>query len=311
MKSSLLTAILSARQNLFLLFAVLTISCFSYGQKEVPPQIGINPNPADHSQLSSARSRVPFQLHAGYMVIVHGEIGGFTGLKFLLDTGATNSVVSRKVVDLLSLARRPGRVISFDKTVTAEWVTVPDLRFGDIQEHNVSMLVLSLAHLQPDAGLVDAVIGLDILRKRNFNIDFESNNAEFAHVGPASSSVPMTSSPICLTVEMKIGDSRVRLIVDMGMSGILLYQDRVERRIPQLKIENKGTGWSVGGGMRVAQVIAPRVRIGDIDLDRRVFLMKGPPGNLLPGIDGYVGVSALRAGRVTFNFDEGTLSWKR
>jgi predicted aspartyl protease len=111
-------------------------------------------------------SRVPFQLHAGYMVIVRGQIGGFTGLKFLLDTGATNSVVSRRVVDLLSLPRRPGRVISFDKTITAEWVTVPDVQVGDIQEHNISMLVLSLAHLQPDAGLVDAVIGLDILRKR-------------------------------------------------------------------------------------------------------------------------------------------------
>jgi hypothetical protein len=121
----------------------------------------------------------------------------------------------------------------------------------------------------------------------------------------------MTSSPICLTLEMKIGDSRVRLIVDMGLGGILLYQDRVEGRIPEFKLESKGTGWSSGGGMRVAQVTAPRLRLGDIDLDSRVFLMTGPAPNLLPGIDGYVGISALKAGRVTFNFDEGTLSWKR
>jgi predicted aspartyl protease len=211
-------------QVLSLVLALLTLSCFSSAQTKVGPQIGINLPPGDEfdkSEPSRTPSSLPFKLHAGYLVVVEGRVGTFTGLKFLLDTGATNSVLSRKIADKLSLLRRPGRVINFDKTLTTEWVTAPDVQFGDIQERNVSMLVGTLAHLQAEK--VDAVIGLDILRKFSFSIDYHSGTVEFGFPDPASFSIPIDSNAICLTAEVQIGDRKFRLIVDTGMPGILLF----------------------------------------------------------------------------------------
>jgi len=51
--------------------------------------------------------------------------------------------------------------------------------------------------------------------------------------------------------------------------------------------------------------------LGTTDLDGTVFLVKAPPDKVLPGIDGYLGIAALKARRIDFNFDTNTLAWKR
>ena len=68
------------------------------------------------SGLSEAVSstELPFRLSAGYLIQVEGRIGTQTNLKFVLNTGATISVVDRKIVDKLNLELRPAESLSFD-----------------------------------------------------------------------------------------------------------------------------------------------------------------------------------------------------
>jgi len=51
--------------------------------------------------------------------------------------------------------------------------------------------------------------------------------------------------------------------------------------------------------------------LGTTDLGRTVFLVKAPPTNVLPGIDGYLGTDTLKARRIDFNFETNTLAWTR
>jgi hypothetical protein len=50
---------------------------------------------------TTARAGLPFKLSDGLLIVVEGRIGTLGKLKFILDTGATRSVVDRKVADKL------------------------------------------------------------------------------------------------------------------------------------------------------------------------------------------------------------------
>src|SRR5690349_24484754 len=106
---------------------------------------------------------MPFKLYAGYLIVVEGRIGAMGKLKFVLDTGATHSVIDRKLASKISVVRRSGKVLNFDKTIPAEWVEVPEVQFGPIEAAPFSMMVSDLRYFQSFATHVDAVIGLDLL----------------------------------------------------------------------------------------------------------------------------------------------------
>lgn len=90
-----------------------------------------------------------------------------------------------------------------------------------------------------------------------------------------------------------------------------LYEGRVLGRIGQFSIVGETDGSSVGGYVHAKRATLARARLGTTDLDKSVFLVKAPPENVLPGIDGYLGTDTLKARRIDFNFETNTLAWKR
>ena len=91
----------------------------------------------------------------------------------------------------------------------------------------------------------------------------------------------------------------------------MLYEDKILDRIPQLRIEGELDGVSMGGFVHAKKAALPGARLGTTDLSGTVFLIKAPSGNVLSGIDGYLGTAALKARRIDFNFEAKTLAWKR
>ena len=256
------------------------------------------------------QGEIPFKLYGGFLIMVEGRIGDRDKLKFVLDTGVTFSAVDRKLAEKLNVEHRAGKILNFDKTVAAEWAEVPHLEFGPIQVSNISMMVADLRYFQSYATHVDAVIGLDVLRLSSFSIDYNSHRVSFGPVD-TSSGVPMDQDAICITVKLMVGDTPVRLMVDTGAQAMIFYEDRVVPRLPQLRIEGEITGRSLGGSLLSKRGSISKARLGATDLDGIVFLVKAPSGNVLPGIDGYLGTSALKARRIDFNFETNTLAWKK
>jgi hypothetical protein len=64
---------------------------------------------------TKAQTGVPFDLVSDFLVVVKGGIGNLDDLKFIVDTGATWSVIDRKVAERLLLNRRPGRIMNFNR----------------------------------------------------------------------------------------------------------------------------------------------------------------------------------------------------
>jgi hypothetical protein len=82
---------------------------------------------------------------SNFEVVVQGQIGELDGLKFILDTGSSHSVIDRRVADRIGLHRRPGKVFNFDRDLAIEWADVPDVRIGPMHIASIPMKVARLA----------------------------------------------------------------------------------------------------------------------------------------------------------------------
>lgn len=116
----------------------------------------------DANQLETGQS-VPFELTAGFLISVKGRIGQLDGLQFILDTGATTTVVDRKIAKKLQISLRRDRVFSFQKYFDVERAEFPEIQLGPVKAQNVSLLVADLTKTSEFSGHSDAIIGLDLL----------------------------------------------------------------------------------------------------------------------------------------------------
>jgi predicted aspartyl protease len=100
-------------------------------------------------------------------------------------------------------------------------------------------------------------------------------------------------------------DRPVHLIVDTGLQGIVLYEERLRKSVPRLRTAGSIKNATMGGRMQVKQAALPDVVFGTRNREVRVLFLP-----TLPGIDGILGISALQASRVHFDFSKKTVSWE-
>jgi len=255
----------------------------------------------------SVSPTMPFELVSGFLVVVNGEIGNLHGLKFILDTGASHSLIDRKVADTLRLRRRSGKVISFGRRISVEWSDIPELRVGPLRAEAVRIMVVKLAEYSELAEHADGIIGLDLLSKgRRFSIDYDRRAVSFQL---EEDGTPEHSPSVCFVVPLVVQGVPVHVVVDTGLQGILLYENRLRKRLPKMRIEGESTNAAMGR-LRATQVRLPGVQIVGAQVATTVFLIDGPDEDALPGVDGYLGPAALQAKRIEFDFDAGVLRWQ-
>lgn len=255
----------------------------------------------------SGSPTMPFELVGGFLVVVNGQIGNLDGLKFILDTGATHSLIDRKLADRLRLQRRSGHVISFDRHIDVEWADIPELRVGPLRGEALRIMVVKLAEYSEFAEHADGIIGLDLLNKsRKFSIDYDRRTVSFQL---ADDGTPDRSPSACFVVPVVVQGARLKLVVDTGLQGMLLYENRLRKRLPKMRIEGESSKAAMGR-LRATQVTLPGVQIVGAHVATTVLLIDGPDEDSLPGVDGYLGPMALQAKRVEFDFDAGILRWQ-
>jgi len=264
------------------------------------------PKPTENASVS----KLPFRLSSGYLIQVEGRIGDQTNLKFILDTGASISMVDQRIAAKLKLDAHTAQSFNFDRNLKWETATVPEVQFGPIRADNVVVLVSDLARYSDFARKADAIIGMDLLKLSDITIDFGAGNLIFEPTPPRTylaGGDPMTK---CLIVELQVQGRPVHLIVDTGSPGILLYEERLRTTVPGLRTAGSIKNATMGGRVQVKQATLPDVVFGTRNREVPVLLLPSPGADTLPGIDGIVGVAALQARRVHFDFSRRTLSWE-
>lgn len=257
--------------------------------------------------IARRNDAIPFQLAHDYLILVEGRVGPLTRLKFILDTGTTHTTVDKTIADKLSLRSKRGNVLNFDKYVNVEWTTLPEVQVGPLHALDVQVMVGDLKQISEFAEGVDAIVGLDLLRtSQTLRIDYRKSVVIFrsSSCGPVKPQVERA-----LTVRLPVQAQSMRLIIDTGLHGLLLYQDRLRRHQLQLKLSGKIPQAFVG---RLKGQIATLsgIQLGADELQSSVLLLPAAPKSLPPDIDGYFGTNTLRAQVIELDFACNTLRWQ-
>ena len=284
------------------LFSLVCLSLFS----PYPLQANEQPRPPENTPGST----LPFRLSSGYLIEVEGRIGDQARLKFILDTGASISIVGQRIAQKLKLDAHPAESFNFDRNLHWETATLPDVQFGPIRAANVAVLVGDLARYSEFAGKADAIIGMDLLKLSDVTIDLDARNLIFDLTEPRTYLAGGDPMAQCLIVELQVQDRPVRLIVDTGLQGILLYEERLRKSVPELRTAGSIRNATMGGRVQVKQATLPGVIVGNRNREVPVVFLPSPAAGTLPGIDGIVGISALQAHRVHCDFSRRTLTWE-
>ena len=245
----------------------------------------------------------------GYLIVVEGRIGAHEHLRMALDTGATFSVLRARLASP-QYERQTLRVANIDQVVKQEAAKVADFQLGTIKVPVLPMMLSSLEYLGPTGVSVDAVIGLDVLESTGLTIDFAHRKVFFGEARHLRSTAPIEVGDTFVSVEIRMGDQPLRLILDSGVPSILLYRDRLGNPMPRIHPVRTITAASLGGSASLELVDLPPVKLGRRDLDQRAAMAERSPAGLLPGIGGYLSLAALHAGVCSIDFAGKTLSWQ-
>jgi predicted aspartyl protease len=227
-------------------------------------------------------------------------------LKFIVDTGVTNTVIDRKLADKLRLRRSPGTVLSFAGFQSVQQATVDELQVGPLRATDLRVYVADLHRFSALAKNVDGIVGMDVLASaKRFRIDYEQGTLLIEPSDHTERSRPVLKY---FAVPANVQGLSTRLLVDTGFPSVLLYRDRLLRRFPEMFM---GLSTKIElGHLHLEQVELPRVQIGRSAQTAKVFLMDGPESNILRDVDGYLGPSYLCKKWVEFNTELRSLRWQ-
>jgi len=251
---------------------------------------------------------LPFRLSHGFLIVVEGQVGGLDKLNLLLDTGTTRSIISRKLADSLHLERHTSQVLNFNRTVSVELAIAPVVRIGPVYKTSVQILVGDLFRFSKFADSIDGIIGMDLLDGNNFTVDFTARKVVFNTVAP--NAAIRQAKLTCVTVTIEIQRHPVTLILDTGVQGMLLFERRLYARVPELRTTSPSAEASIGGSMHARAITLFDVHVGQRILRSQALLIEAPSDEILPDIDGFLGVGPLTASQVNFDFVSGTIRWE-
>ena len=265
----------------------------------------------DADLASHVSIRLPVRLYWGYLVIVEGSIGNMPKLSFLVDTGAYPSVIDQKIAIRLALAAQPARVNLSDKTVQTRQVILPSLSLGPIEATSLPVLTEDLSFLQKALGRkVDGILGLDVLRKSSFSINYRTKEMLFGPVEDMTFSAPFETDTPVVCVGMGFQDRKLRLVVDSAGPDLMLFQSRIPASIGLQELGTE-TVSDVSGSFQRRKVRIAEVNVGKETIGTQIAFVADDSKDDGDNFDGVLGMRGPQFWKIAFDFERLRFSWER
>ena len=255
-------------------------------------------------------TEVPFELYQRHLVVTKGSIGRLNNLNLLIDTGTIPSAVDSRIARKLRLQTEPAMLVAFGQRVPIQSAVVDGLRIGSLQSGPVPAGVGDLSYLQ--GAHVDAIVGLDVLARTNFSIDYRTRVLKFAPEGREDSAAPLD---VGVAVCDGHDDHRRREGSLAGrhrqqQSGAV--QDADAGRSLRCAVEGRQDGAVCVRLRAPARLDLRKVGLGAHVWDELpAWALDRVPQGYPPSIDGILGVMALGCQRVRFDFERNEFGWSR
>jgi len=265
----------------------------------------------DSGDSHPQRLEIPFELYNGHLMVARGSIGHLKNVKILLDTGKSPSAISKEIAGQLSLKGTAESLIFSNGELPVDSVLLPELKLGAWHVTSVRVLVQDLSYLRRSVrDSVGAIVGLDVLSTENFLIDYWRKKIVFGPVRTLRNSVRFSQQKPFLTVRAQIDGQQLRLLVDSGTYGLLIYRERLKTYPAGFSTRQDASISTAAGSMRTAWFRASRVSLGETNLGPEDILIADVIPDARYEFDGLLGFAQLRFQKVWFNFQDGTLAWE-
>jgi predicted aspartyl protease len=264
-----------------------------------------NPVCATAAQAANL-SPLEFELFEHHLIVVRGAIGPLERLKLLIDTGSNPTVVDRRVAKKLSGSVQGSESVAFGQKSQTLTTVLPDIRLGPVRAQALTVGVGDLSFLHG----VDAIVGLDVLSRSSFSIDYQGRRLLFGPVAARQPSVQLEVTPPFLTIQIALAGQQFRLIVDTGSRRLVLFERRVHDRLPSLPTHGALLLYHMSGTSRLNRVLLWHLDVGGWTMDRvEGFISDARLDGYPAGIDGVLGLRVLASKRADFDFERSRLAF--
>ena len=250
---------------------------------------------------------VHFDLYRDYLIVIRGSAGQLKGLNFLLDTGASPSVIDRRVAEKLHLDQQSASIAVVGGSVEAAQATAPTLEVGPAHRDNIHVLVEDLSFFQKALPVrIDAVVGLDLLGQSAFAIDYGARQILFGSIPVLPNSLSLRLQAGLPIVEAEVNHFSAHLMVDTGASSLVMFE-RLAPRPMRVSLPTAGT---IGEFDR-KQVWLPSIRLGETEFGKEPAFLVQSRSDGVQDFDGLMSPAALGITKMAFDLGRGQLTFSR
>ena len=252
--------------------------------------------------VSQAQERVEvsFQLIDGWAIVLDGDLGGVHHQKMLIDTGAVPSAINIRVVKRLGLLGSVQELSLMNRSIKVERVCVPGVQLGAVAVEALDMVAMDLGRIEQALDTrIDAVIGLDLLARRNFSLDYHRKKLVFDTDTDAAGAIVFQmkneAGGTYILIPLESGGEKLQMLLDTGTKDLMLFQRRLPGSLKQLHIHGRDFNLNAGGKDTLAEVELQSVNVGPISRHKQKAYIWTTPGDNLRNFDGLLGPTALGA----------------
>ncbi len=250
-------------------------------------------SPARRAEAGIPRS-IPLRIFRDYLVVAEGQFGDLLQHQnFVVDTGTAPSIINTRSVRELGLATTASTMTAMGKLVPADNAILPELELGPIRAVSLRVQVQDLSRLERDLGIsIAAIIGLDVLSKSSFRLDYQKQEIEFGEVSDQGIPVSFDERSGTAVALVSLEGMPARLLVDTGSDRVaVLGRNLAQAQRLALRATAQRGSSIADQNMEVQIFFAPDIVFGGkhFILEKAYFI----PGGSHPGFDGILGVRAL------------------
>jgi predicted aspartyl protease len=272
---------------------------------------GASAEPDNSLRAATQRNEIRFKLYNEHAIVVRGDIGSLKNVPLMLDTGKSPTAISKEIANRLNLHGNRQSLLFSNGTVEVQSVTLPSLRMGDLHMADVRVVVQDFDYFRKSTGIsLAGIVGLDVLSTGNFMIDYRKRKIVFGRVEIGRKTVQFETRVPFLTVKAQIDGQVVRLLVDSGTSGLLVYSKRLNKRPEATSTERDSLISTAVGPMLTTWSGATEVLLGKENLGPQSILISEVEPDARYDFDGLLGFFKIGFRKVSFDFINGSFSWE-
>jgi hypothetical protein len=251
---------------------------------------------------------IPLRIYRNFLVVAEGQFGGAPeGQNFILDTGTAPSIINVRLVRQLGLATIPSTSWAAGKIIPAQAAIIPEIELGPIRAVSLPVHVQNLSRLERDFGIpIAGIIGLDVLSKSSFRLDYDKREIEFGDISHVGIPVHFDARAGLAVAKVRIEGQEARILVDTGTDRVVLFGGNFAEAGWLALRDTSQSGANLVDQNMVVQIFsaADIVFGGQHFSDDRAYFA---PGSTDPVFDGLLGVRALGFRRLSYDHASETI----